>query len=89
MLRYLYKSFILIAFISFSSFFNLSFAAIPNSNDLGMRIADSSLTNNLYAVGTNANAGQWNPVFSTWTELGYMGNWALKMIAFDKNNGTP
>jgi hypothetical protein len=45
---------------------------------------DRSNPAKLYCVGTDNNVGLWNG--SAWHDLGKMGGWSLKMIAFDAQN---
>ncbi|APJ03687.1 hypothetical protein [Silvanigrella aquatica] len=82
MLRFTCKKFVMSAIIFFLSLFGAAFATTPVSKNHEAKLPSVSITNILYAVGTNANFAQWTPVTSTWTGIG---NWDLKMVTFDAN----
>ncbi len=84
MLQLLCKSVVLSITILLMSMFNFAFS-IPQTSQTQLIITNNvSLTNNLYMVGTNANFAVWNPLLGKLSDYGYLGNWDLKGIAFDK-----
>ncbi len=87
MFSFLSKSFIFSILFSFMTLFNFAFAASQSPNSQIINLVNTLSNQSLYLVGVNANIAVWNPTLLKLSDYGYLGGWALKMVAFD-NAGT-